>query len=62
VRGAVRRAVGFIVETLAFFATMLFAIWAMRRLRNAVFISLMAPLALAGSGTYSTCYQRKAVS
>jgi hypothetical protein len=41
---------------------MLFAIWAMRRLRNAVFISLMAPLALAGSGTYSTCYQRKAVS
>jgi len=61
-RGVVHRVVGFVAETLAFFATTLFTIWVMHRLRNAAFISLVAPLALAGSGTYSTCYQRKAVS
>jgi hypothetical protein len=61
-RDIVHRIVDFAAETLAFFATALFTIWVIRRLRNAAFISLVASLALAGSGPYPTCGRRRAVS
>jgi len=60
-RSVVRRAVGFVAETLALFAAVLFTIWAVRRLRNTAFINLMAPLALAGPGAYSACGRRRAL-
>lgn len=59
---AVRRAVGLVAETLALFASILFAVWAVRKLRNAIFISIVAPLVFVGPGAYPACGRRRTIS
>jgi flagellar biogenesis protein FliO len=50
---------GLVAETLAIFMTILFIIWAVRRLRKTAFIGLAVPLALIGS---SACGRRRTAS